>query len=84
VAVASLLARRAPRWRAVGLTGAGVLALTAVFDNVLVATGIVAYDPELISGVFAGVAPIEDFAYAIAAVLLLPSLWSLLTPRRIG
>lgn len=81
VAIAAVLARRAPRWRAVGLTAAVVLALTAVFDNVLVGTGIVGYDPELISGVRVGIAPIEDFAYAIAAVVLLPSLWSLLAPR---
>jgi lycopene cyclase domain-containing protein len=78
VAVAAALARRAPRWRSVGLTAIVVLVLTAVFDNVLVATGIVGYDPDRISGVLVGVAPIEDFAYAIAAVVLLPSLWALL------
>ncbi len=27
-----------------------------------------------------GVAPLEDFAYAVAAVVLLPSLWALLSP----
>jgi len=78
VAVAALLARRAPRWRAVGLTAVAVLLMTAVFDNVLVATGIVGYDAALISGVLVGIAPLEDFAYAIAAVVLLPSLWGLL------
>jgi len=78
VALAAVLVRRAPLWRVLGLTAMGVLVLTAVFDNVLVGTGIVAYDPRLISGAFVGVAPVEDFAYAIAAVLLLPSLWRLL------
>jgi hypothetical protein len=48
-----------------------------------VATGIVGYDPSRISGVLVGVAPLEDFNYAIAAVVLLPALWSLLTPRRV-
>lgn len=81
VALAAVLTRRGPRWRWVGLTAVVVLVLTAVFDNVLVGTGIVAYDRELISGVFVGVAPIEDFAYAIAAIVLLPSLWHLLAPR---
>jgi lycopene cyclase domain-containing protein len=80
-ALAALLARRSPRWRAVGLTAIVVLVLTAVFDNVLVGVGIVGYDPALISGAFVGVAPIEDFAYAVAAIVLLPSLWSLLSPR---
>ena len=78
VALAAVLVRRAPLWRVLGLTAMGVLVLTAVFDNVLVGTGIVAYDRRLISGAFVGVAPVEDFAYAIAAVLLLPSLWRLL------
>jgi lycopene cyclase domain-containing protein len=82
VAIASLLARRTPRWRAIGLTAIVLVLMTAVFDNILVATGIVGYDPARISGVLIGVAPVEDFAYAIAAVVLLPSLWALLSPRR--
>lgn len=84
VALAAVLARRAPRWRAVGLAAVVLLIMTAVFDNVLVATGIVGYDATRISGVLVGVAPIEDFAYAVAAVVLLPSLWSLLggAPKR--
>jgi lycopene cyclase domain-containing protein len=83
VALAAVLARRAPRWRAVGLAAIVLLLATVVFDNVLVATGIVGYDSGRISGVLIGVAPIEDFAYAVAAVVLLPSLWSLLgdSPR---
>lgn len=81
VGVAAVLARRSPSWRAIGLAAVAVLILTAVFDNVLVATGIVGYDPSLISGATIGVAPLEDFAYAIAGLVLLPSLWALLTPR---
>lgn len=80
-AVAALLARRTPHWRAIGLTALGVLILTAVFDNILVGTGIVGYASEFISGLFLGVAPIEDFAYAIAAIVLLPALWTLLGGR---
>jgi lycopene cyclase domain-containing protein len=81
VAGAAVVARRGPRWRAVGITAAVLLVLTAVFDNVLVAVGIVGYDRDLISGVLVGVAPVEDFCYAVAVVVLLPSLWSLLGPR---
>ncbi|KQO61529.1 hypothetical protein ASF23_12805 [Curtobacterium sp. Leaf261] len=62
------------------LVGAVLLVMTIVFDNVIVGTGIVAYDPRLISGVHIGFLPIEDLAYAIAAVVLLPSLWVLCTP----
>jgi lycopene cyclase domain-containing protein len=82
VALAAILSRRAPRWRAVGITLAGVLVMTAVFDNVMIGVGLVGYDATMISGVFVGVAPLEDFAYAIAAVVGLPSLWTLLGPRR--
>ncbi|NQX11609.1 lycopene cyclase domain-containing protein [Microbacteriaceae bacterium VKM Ac-2855] len=83
VAAAVVLAavRRRMRWRAVAVTLGVVLAATAVFDNVMIGVGLVAYDPDRISGAFLGIAPLEDFAYAIAAALLLPALWGLL-PRR--
>lgn len=81
IALIAIVARRSPSWRGIGLAAIVVLLLTAVFDNVLVGTGIVGYDPALISGAKIGVAPLEDFAYAIAALVLLPSLWSLLLPR---
>ena len=82
VAIVAVVARRSPSWRGIGLAAIVVLVLTAVFDNVLVGTGIVGYDAALISGAKVGVAPLEDFAYAIAGLVLLPSLWSLLTPRK--
>ena len=63
---------------AVGIALVVVLLLSAVLDNVLVGLGIVGYDAAKISGVRLGVAPIEDFAYPIAAALGLPSLWILL------
>ena len=80
VALATVLSRRRPRWTALGLAAVALLVTTAVFDNVMIAVGLVGYDDALISGAFVGVAPLEDFAYAIAAVVLLPSLWHLL-PR---
>ena len=80
VALAAVLSRRRPRWTALGLAAVALLVTTAVFDNVMIAVGLVGYDDALISGAFVGIAPLEDFAYAIAAVVLLPSLWHLL-PR---
>jgi lycopene cyclase domain-containing protein len=83
VALAATVVRRAPRWRIVGLAAIPLLILTAIFDNVLVGTGIVAYDPGRISGAYIGFAPLEDFSYAVAAVVLLPCLWALLaSPSR--
>lgn len=81
VAIAAIVARRSPRWRAVGLAAVLMLALTAIFDNVIIGTGLVAYDDSLISGVRIGIAPIEDFAYTVAALVLLPAVWELLARR---
>jgi lycopene cyclase domain-containing protein len=81
VALATWLSRRMPAWRLVALSAIPLLVMTAIFDNVLVGLHIVSYDPDLISGAFLGFAPVEDFSYAIAAVVLLPCLWSLLAPR---
>jgi lycopene cyclase domain-containing protein len=86
VVVAAVLRGRrgggAIRWRSVALAGTALLLLTAVFDNVMIAVGLVGYDADRISGLRVGIAPIEDFAYAVAAVLLLPALWHLTARRR--
>ena len=58
------------------LIAAGVLLLmTLVFDNLIILADIVAYDPARISGWYLGRAPIEDFAYTLVAVLLIPVIW---------
>ena len=62
----------------IGITLIVVLIMTAVFDNIMIGVGLVGYDERRISGAFVGNAPVEDFAYAVAAVLLLPALWVLL------
>ncbi len=82
VAIVAVLSRRGPRWASVGLVLAVVLLMTAVFDNVMIGVGLVGYDEQKISGAFIGIAPLEDFAYAIAAVVLLPSLWCLTGGKR--
>ena len=58
-----------------------LLVLTAIFDNLMIAAGLVAYDDALTSGLRLGLAPIEDFSYAIAAAVFVPSVWSVLTAR---
>ena len=85
VAVLLVVALRRGRLRLPALLGtlAVLLVMTAVFDNIMIGVGLlVAYDDDLISGIRIGVAPIEDFAYAIAAALALPALWTLLPARR--
>ena len=82
IALAAVLSGRGPRWKALAIAAIALLATTAVFDNVMIGIGLVDYNPDLISGAFVGVAPLEDFAYAVAAVVLLPSLWHLLEKRK--
>ena len=48
---------------------------------IMIAAGLFSYAPGLISGLSMGLAPLEDFAYPVAAVLLLPALWLLLGER---
>jgi len=58
-----------------------MLTLTLVFDNVIIGTGIVDYDPQKISGIRLGFAPIEDFAYTLVALVLVPSLFNFLRSK---
>ncbi|WP_062519271.1 lycopene cyclase domain-containing protein [Demequina silvatica] len=87
VAVLALLAavtlptlRRLPH-RPLLITGLVLILLTAIFDNLIVGLGIVAYDESLISGVRVGTAPVEDFAYTLGAVMLVPALWTWLSRK---
>ena len=78
-----VLARAGRRALAAAAASLGVLVvLTVVFDSVIVGTGIVAYDPARILGARVGTAPVEDFAYPIAAAVALPALWLLLRGGR--
>jgi lycopene cyclase domain-containing protein len=83
VAALVVLARSGRRVLLPALVGLVVLvAVTAVFDNVIVGTGVVAYDGGRILGLRIGVAPVEDFSYALVAALALPALWVLLGRSR--
>lgn len=56
-----------------------MLVLTAIFDNLIVATGIVAYDESKLLGIKLLTVPLEDFAYTVVAVLLVPAIWKAMT-----
>lgn len=82
-AVAVLAGRVRPRHAAAAAIALAVLwVLTAVFDNVMIASGLFDYGHDLLSGLYIGLAPIEDFAYPLGSALLLPAVWLLLTGRR--
>jgi lycopene cyclase domain-containing protein len=67
--------------RATKLAGAAtvilVFLIAVVGDNFIIANGIVAYDVSKLAGVYLGTAPIEDFAYTVASVILVPAVWML-------
>lgn len=60
------------------ITLLGLVLLTAVFDNVMIAAGLFHYAPEHLLGISIGLAPIEDFGYPLAAAILLPAVWEAL------
>ena len=82
---AALVGRvRARHVGAILLTTAALWVLTAVFDNVMIASGLFDYGGHALAGVRVGLAPIEDFAYPLGSALLLPAVWLLLTGGRTG
>ena len=54
---------------------------TAVFDSLIVGFNIVDYNYDKTLGVQIGLAPIEDFFYALLAGLLIPAVWTILGKR---
>ncbi len=55
-----------------------LLALTALFDSILIAVGIFYYDTVKITQLYIGKAPIEDFFYPVLAAIVVPSTWAAL------
>ena len=82
VLAAAVVKRRPDRrwWAATGLTALALVVLTAVFDSIMIAADLFRFDEESLTGIHVGLAPIEDFAWPVAATLVIPSLVLLLTP----
>ena len=59
-----------------------MMMLTAIFDNAIIGFGLVDYNDALISGIRLGFAPLEDFAYTLAALLMIPALGHLLASKK--
>lgn len=69
--------------RSMTVTLLALLLLTAVFDNVLIGLSFVAYDTTKLLGFYIGNAPIEDFMYAILAVMIVPAVWHKLGAKHV-
>lgn len=79
VLVLAALSRRPGRrwWLATAVTTGTLLALTVVFDSVMIAADLFRFDEEALVGVRLVLAPVEDLAWPVAAVAVLPALWLL-------
>jgi len=82
--VLSIATRHRPRLAAMIVTIVVLFLLTAVFDTIMIATGLFHYSPDHLLGLHIGLAPLEDFAYPLAGAILLPALWAALHGRRHG
>lgn len=67
---------------AIAVTVVVLFVLTAVFDTVMIATGLFHYSEGHLLGLHIGLAPLEDFAYPFAGAVLLPTLWAFVHGRR--
>jgi len=75
-AVYALLLRRWINLKALIPATVFMLLMTLVFDNLIIGSGIVDYDYSKTSGIRLFLAPIEDFAYTLVALVLVPSLFN--------
>lgn len=62
----------------------GLIILTAIFDSLIITNEIVGYDAEKNANLYIIKAPIEDFAYTIAAFLLVPVIFEFLSRKNNG
>ncbi len=80
----TLASIRRPRFRQRMISSAWtalvLVALTLVFDNLMIAVDLFSYPQEHLSGLKLGLAPLEDFAYPLCAAFLLPALYTLFAP----
>jgi len=67
----------------VAVTLAVLVALTVVFDSLMIGADLFRYDPAGLVGARVWRTPVEDLAWPVAAALALPSVWVLLTPTRV-
>jgi len=65
-------------WCSTALVALALVVLTAVFDSLMIAADLFRYDSSALSGIRVLLVPVEDFAWPLVAVLLLPALWELL------
>lgn len=69
--------RRLERWwPRTAVVFLALAVLTVVFDSIMIWADLFRFEDEHMSGLRIGLAPIEDLAWPLASVLLLPALWT--------
>ncbi len=56
--------------------------LTIVFDSLMIAADLFTYDAVHLIEIYVWLTPIEDLAWPLVAVLVLPAVWTAAAPRR--
>ncbi|HWV79443.1 MAG TPA: lycopene cyclase domain-containing protein [Isoptericola sp.] len=69
-------------WVATALAAVVLVALTVVFDSLMIAADLFRYDDAALLGVRLWLTPVEDLAWPLVAALLLPALWALAGDER--
>lgn len=59
----------------------GLVVLTVIFDNVMIASGLFFYATDRTLGIRLGLMPVEDLAYVVFTAFVLPALWEFLRRR---
>ena len=59
-----------------------LLLLTLVFDNIMLWACLFEYNTDKLTNLYIGLAPIEDFFYAILAAILIPALWQIFSTKK--
>ena len=62
--------------KAFWITLLALLVLTALFDNFMIWAQVIGYNNAKLLGWFVGLAPIEDFFYAVLAAIMVPVIWN--------
>ncbi|EEI17731.1 lycopene cyclase domain-containing protein [Corynebacterium lipophiloflavum] len=65
----------AAQGKVTAIVAAVLLTLTVVFDNLMVAAGLVEYDGANNLGIYLGLIPVEDLFYTVFVCLVISALW---------
>ncbi|MCA5892079.1 lycopene cyclase domain-containing protein [Isoptericola sp. NEAU-Y5] len=68
-------------WAATALTATVLVALTVVFDSLMISADLFRYGDGALLGPRVWLTPVEDLAWPVVAALALPALLELVTPR---